>query len=90
MTVQCIGLSRIYACRNIRTRLIKKIVTLKRLKMVKEKFAKYGNRVYLWHVLRFKGTNYMISGITRRVSFIRFLLIDFCCNYFGAYLGIFG
>ncbi|WP_249960911.1 DedA family protein [Histophilus somni] len=89
-------LGRIYGVKILRTRLIKKIVTLKRLKMVKEKFAKYGNRVLF--VARFlpglRAPIYMISGITRRVSFIRFLLIDFFAAIISVpiwvYLGDFG
>ncbi|WP_011609027.1 DedA family protein [Histophilus somni] len=89
-------LGRIYGVKILRTRLIKKIVTLKRLKMVKEKFAKYGNRVLF--VARFlpglRAPIYVISGITRRVSFIRFLLIDFFAAIISVpiwvYLGDFG
>ncbi|MBN6710279.1 DedA family protein [Canicola haemoglobinophilus] len=89
-------LGRIYGVKILRTRLMKKIVTFKRLKMVKEKFAKYGNRVLF--VARFlpglRAPIYMVSGITRRVSFIRFVFIDFCAAIISVpiwvYLGDFG
>ena len=47
--------------------------------MVRSKFEQYGNRVLF--VARFlpglRAPIYMVAGITRRVSFIRFLLLDF-------------
>ena len=59
---------------------MRKLVTLERLKMVREKFDQYGNRVLF--VARFlpglRAPIYMVSGITRRVSYTRFVLIDFC------------
>ena len=73
-------LGRIYGTRILRFRPMRKIVTLERLKMVREKFAQYGNRVLF--VARFlpglRAPIYMVSGITRRVSYTRFVLIDFC------------
>ena len=38
-------LGRIYGTRILRFRPMRKLVTLERLKMVREKFAQYGNRV---------------------------------------------
>ena len=73
-------LGRIYGTRILRFRPMRKLVTLERLKMVREKFAQYGNRVLF--VARFlpglRAPIYMVSGITRRVSYTRFVLIDFC------------
>ena len=64
--------------------------------MVREKFAQYGNRVLF--VARFlpglRAPIYMVSGITRRVSYTRFVLIDFCAAIISVpiwvYLGEFG
>ena len=73
-------LGRIYGTRILRFRPMRKIVTLERLEMVREKFDQYGNRVLF--VARFlpglRAPIYMVSGITRRVSYTRFVLIDFC------------
>ena len=89
-------LGRIYGTRILRFRPMRKIVTLKRLKMVRDKFAQYGNRVLF--VARFlpglRAPIYMVSGITRRVSYTRFVLIDFCAAILSVpiwvYLGEFG
>ena len=89
-------LGRIYGTRILRFRPMRKIVTLKRLKMVRDKFAQYGNRVLF--VARFlpglRAPMYMVSGITRRVSYTRFVLIDFCAAIISVpiwvYLGEFG
>ncbi|EGT82849.1 Hypothetical protein GG7_0056 [Haemophilus haemolyticus M19107] len=73
-------LGRIYGTKILRFRPMRKIVTLQRLRMVREKFSQYGNRVLF--VARFlpglRAPIYMVSGITRRVSYTRFVLIDFC------------
>ena len=73
-------LGRIYGTKILRFRPIRRIVTLQRLRMVREKFSQYGNRVLF--VARFlpglRAPIYMVSGITRRVSYVRFVLIDFC------------
>ena len=59
-------LGRIYGTRILRFRPMRKIITLERLKMVREKFAQYGNRVLF--VARFlpglRAPIYMVSGIT--------------------------
>lgn len=89
-------LGRIHGTRILRFRPMRKIVTLKRLKMVRDKFAQYGNRVLF--VARFlpglRAPIYMVSGITRRVSYTRFVLIDFCAAIISVpiwvYLGEFG
>ena len=89
-------LGRIYGTRILRFRPMRKIVTLERLKMVREKFDQYGNRVLF--VARFlpglRAPIYMVSGITRRVSYTRFVLIDFCAAIISVpiwvYLGEFG
>ena len=89
-------LGRIYGTRILRFRPMRKIVTLKRLKMVRDKFAQYGNRVLF--VARFlpglRAPVYMVSGITHRVSYTRFVLIDFCAAIISVpiwvYLGEFG
>ncbi|MFZ7174242.1 DedA family protein [[Pasteurella] aerogenes] len=89
-------LGRIYGTKILRFRPIRKMLTLKRLKSVREKFDKYGNRV-LFSARFLPGLRapiYMISGITRRVSFTRFILIDFLAAIISVpiwvYLGYFG
>lgn len=89
-------LGRIYGTRILRFKLIRKLVTLKRLRMVRDKFAKYGSRVLF--VARFlpglRAPIYIVSGITRRVSYPHFVLIDFCAAIISVpiwvYLGEFG
>ncbi|MFD0965789.1 DedA family protein [Seminibacterium arietis] len=89
-------LGRIYGIKILRFRPMRKILTLKRLRMVRTQFDKYGNRVLF--TARFlpglRAPIYMVSGITRRVSFIRFLLIDFFAAIISVpiwiYLGYFG
>ncbi|VEH66633.1 DedA family membrane protein [Rodentibacter pneumotropicus] len=89
-------LGRVYGTKILRFRPMRKIITLQRLKMVREKFVRYGNRVLF--VARFlpglRAPIYMVSGITRRVSYTRFLLIDFCAAIISVpiwvYLGEFG
>ncbi|URL02763.1 DedA family protein [Avibacterium sp. 20-126] len=89
-------LGRLYGVKILRFRPIRKILTLKRLQMVRAQFDKYGNRVLF--TARFlpglRAPIYMVSGITRRVSFIRFVLIDFFAAIISVpiwvYLGHFG
>lgn len=72
-------LGRIYGIKILRFRFVRRFLTLKRLRMVRAKFEQYGNRVLF--VARFlpglRAPIYMVSGITRRVSYTRFVLIDF-------------
>jgi cobalt transport protein cbiM len=72
-------LGRIYGTKILRFRPIRRFLTLDRLRIVRSKFEQYGNRVLF--VARFlpglRAPIYMVAGITRRVSFIRFLLLDF-------------
>ena len=89
-------LGRIYGTKILRFRPIRRFLTLERLRMVRSKFEQYGNRVLF--VARFlpglRAPIYMVAGITRRVSFIRFLLLDFFAAIISApiwvYLGDFG
>ena len=89
-------LGRIYGVKILRFRPIRKLLTLKRLRLVRSKFDQYGNRVLF--TARFlpglRAPIYMVSGITRRVSFIRFVLIDFAAAIISVpiwvYLGDFG
>lgn len=89
-------LGRIYGVKILRFRPIRRIITLKRLQMVRSQFDKYGNRVLF--TARFlpglRAPIYMVSGITRRVSFVRFVFIDFCAAIISVpiwiYLGYFG
>lgn len=89
-------LGRIYGTRILRVRLIRKFLTVQRLRMVRAKFEQYGNRVLF--VARFlpglRAPIYMVSGITRRVSYLRFLLLDFFAAIISVpvwvYLGYYG
>lgn len=89
-------LGRIYGTKILRFRPIRRFLTLKRLRMVRSKFDQYGNRVLF--VARFlpglRAPIYMVAGITRRVSFTRFLLLDFFAAIISVpiwvYLGDFG
>ncbi|GJH42485.1 DedA family protein [Pasteurella canis] len=89
-------LGRIYGAKILRFRLMRKLITLKRLRLVRDKFEKYGNRVLF--TARFlpglRAVIYMVSGITRRVSYTRFVLIDFFAAIISVpiwvYLGYFG
>ena len=89
-------LGRIYGTKILRFRPIRRFLTLDRLRMVRSKFEQYGNRVLF--VARFlpglRAPSYMVAGITRRVSFIRFLLLDFFAAIISVpiwvYLGDFG
>lgn len=73
-------LGRIYGVKILRFRPMRRVLTLQRLRTVRDKFDRYGNRVLF--VARFlpglRAPIYMVSGITRRVSFVRFLFLDFC------------
>ena len=89
-------LGRIYGTRILRFRPMRKLVTLERLKMVREKFDQYGNR--LLFVARclpcLRAPVDIVSGIGRLVSYTRFVLIDFCAAIISVpiwvYLGEFG
>ncbi|MBN6065120.1 DedA family protein [Aggregatibacter actinomycetemcomitans] len=89
-------LGRIYGVKILRFRPIRRFLTLERLRLVRNKFDQYGNRVLF--VARFlpglRAPIYMVAGIIRRVSFIRFLLLDFFAAIISVpiwvYLGDFG
>ena len=85
-------LGRIYGTKILRFRPIRRFLTLDRLRMVRSKFDQYGNRVLFLPGLR--APIYMVAGITRRVSFTRFVLLDFCAAIISVpiwvYLGDFG
>ena len=85
-------LGRIYGARILRVRFIRKFLTVQRLRMVRDKFDQYGNRVLF--VARFlpglRAPIYMVSGVTRRVSYLRFVLLDFLAAIIWVYLGYYG
>lgn len=89
-------LGRIYGARILRVRFIRKFLTVQRLRMVRDKFDQYGNRVLF--VARFlpglRAPIYIVSGITRRVSYTRFVLLDFFAAIISVpiwiYLGYYG
>lgn len=89
-------LGRLYGIKILRFRPIKKIMTLQRLRMVREKFAKYGNWVLFF--ARFlpglRAPIYTVAGITRKVSYTRFVLLDLFAASISVpvwvYLGHFG
>lgn len=85
-----------YGSRILKWRFVARILTPKRQAMVQEKFSRYGNRVLF--IGRFlpgmRTTLYLTAGISHRVSFIRFVLIDGAAALisvpFWVYLGYFG
>lgn len=89
-------LGRIYGEKIRQFPLIRNIVTEERYKMVQERFEKQGNR--LLFIARFlpglRAVVYLVSGITKRVSFVRFVLVDFCAAIISVpiwvYLGDYG
>lgn len=89
-------LGRFYGMRLLRFRFVKKIITYKRLQMVKGLFDRYGNRVLFFarFIPGLRTPIYVVSGITRRVGFVRFMLIDFFAAIISVplwvYLGYYG
>lgn len=89
-------LGRIYGEKIRHFPLIRNIITQQRYEMVQERFEKQGNR--LLFLARFlpglRAVVYLVSGITRRVSFTRFVLVDFCAAIISVpiwvYLGDYG
>lgn len=89
-------LGRIYGVKILRFKPVRRVINLKRLRMVRQKFEQYGNRVLF--TARFlpglRAPIYTISGITRRVSYTRFVLIDFFAAVISVpiwvYLGYYG
>lgn len=89
-------LGRIYGERLLRFRLIAMLMTPQRYAMVQEKFQQYGNR--LMFVARFlpglRSPIYLTAGMTRRVSFLRFFLMDGAAALISVpvwvYLGYYG
>lgn len=89
-------LGRIYGLKILRFRLIKPLVRKGRLTAVRKMFDKYGNR--LLFTARFlpglRSVVYLVSGVTQRVPFWQFLLVDFCAAIISVpiwvYLGDFG
>ncbi|WP_233143571.1 DedA family protein [Aggregatibacter actinomycetemcomitans] len=89
-------LGRIYGVKILRFRPIRRFLTVERLRLVRNKFDQYGNRVLF--IARFlpglRAPIYTVAGITRRVSFIRFLLLDLFASIISVpiwvYLGDFG
>lgn len=89
-------LGRLYGAKILRFRPLKKILTLKRLRMVREKFAQYGNWVLFF--ARFlpglRAAIYVVAGITRKVSYTRFVILDLLAAIISVpvwvYLGHFG
>ncbi|OOR98752.1 DedA family protein [Haemophilus paracuniculus] len=89
-------LGRIYGERILQFPLIRKVATPERFATVQERFEKQGWK--LLFVARFlpglRAVVYLVSGITRKVSFFRFVLVDFCAAIISVpiwvYLGDFG
>ncbi len=89
-------LGRIYGKKILRFRLIKPLVRGGRLSSVRKMFDKYGNR--LLFTARFlpglRAVVYLVSGITNRVNYARFVFVDFCAAIISVpiwvYLGDFG
>jgi len=85
-----------YGARILQWRFVARILTPARYAKVQEKFHRYGNRVLF--IARFlpgmRTTIYLTAGMTHRVSFLRFLLLDGSAALisvpFWVYLGFFG
>lgn len=89
-------LGRHYGSRILQWRFVASILTPARYARVQDKFHRYGNRVLF--IARFlpgmRTTVYLTAGMTHRVSFLRFLLLDGTAALisvpFWVYLGYFG
>ncbi|WP_343215302.1 DedA family protein [Dokdonella sp.] len=89
-------LGRIYGERALRLRWVAYLLTPRRYAMVQAKFSRYGNR--LMFIARFlpglRSPIYLTAGMTRRVSFMRFFLLDTFAALISApiwvYLGYYG
>lgn len=89
-------LGRIYGEKILNFAPLKRIVTPSRYQTVQERFEKQGTK--LLFVARFlpglRAVVYLVSGITQRVSFAKFVLIDFFAAIISVpiwvYLGDFG
>lgn len=89
-------LGRIYGEKILKFPLIRSVATPERFETVQERFEKQGWK--LLFVARFlpglRAVVYLVSGITRRVSYPRFILVDFCAAIISVpiwvYLGDFG
>ncbi|MDQ6646685.1 MAG: DedA family protein [Pseudomonadota bacterium] len=85
-----------YGARIMQWRFVARILTPARYAKVQEKFARYGNRMLFF--ARFlpgmRTTIYLTAGMTHRVSFARFLLLDTLAALISVpiwvYLGYFG
>lgn len=89
-------LGRIYGEKILKFPLIRNVATPERFTQVQERFQTQGWK--LLFVARFlpglRAVVYLVSGITRKVSFTRFALVDFCAAIISVpiwvYLGDFG
>ena len=89
-------LGRFFGQNILENRIFKRLVTPERYKLVDEKFARYGSRVVF--VARFmpglRAPIFLTAGITRQVSFLRFLITDFSAAIISVpvwvYLGFWG
>lgn len=89
-------LGRIYGEKILQFPLIRKVATPERFAQVQERFETQGWK--LLFVARFlpglRAVVYLVSGISRKVTFSRFVLVDFCAAIISVpiwvYLGDFG
>ncbi|MCR6700724.1 MAG: DedA family protein [Dokdonella sp.] len=89
-------IGRVFGERALRVRWVRYLLTPKRYAQVQAKFAQYGNR--LMFVARFlpglRSPIYLTAGMTGRVSFLRFLLLDGLAALISVpvwvYLGFYG
>ena len=85
-------LGRIYGTRILRFRPMRKVLTLQRLKMVREKFAQYGNLCFICGSFPSRITRANLYGVRYHPPLsvtTRFVLIDFCAvHYFRTNLGL--
>ncbi|HDV7284525.1 SNARE associated Golgi protein [Mannheimia haemolytica] len=89
-------LGRTYGEKILKFPLIRNVATPERFATVQERFEKQGWK--LLFMARFlpglRAVVYLVSGITRKVSFVKFLLVDFCAAIISVpiwvYLGDYG
>jgi membrane protein DedA with SNARE-associated domain len=85
-----------YGARIMQWRFVARILTPSRYEKVQHKFARYGNRVLFFgrFLPGMRTTIYLTAGMTHRVSYARFLLLDTLAALISVpiwvYLGYFG
>ncbi len=89
-------IGRVFGTKVLKWKVVARIMTPQRYSAVQDKFSRYGNRVMF--VARFlpglRSPIYLTAGMSRRVSFLQFLLLDGAAALISVpvwvYLGYFG